>query len=218
METYRHALYRYSTGQGFNVNVNLAENAEDTASYKAKPLYTKLMRPEFTVDLKREADRVSMQVEAAMQQVKVLGYDSKLGKNLRVLKGHLELIKHLMTNYPVRYIKKADLEKLYDQYLKNAPGMDAIIKKVINQNKDATGIQDFVGTAMKVRKGYPLYDKFGRRLSSEESSSFEKLKGNLKGLAGFSDTDSKLTSIIKFSAVLVAILAAYKLASSRGYL
>lgn len=207
METYRHALYRYSTGNGFNVNVNLPKDADDVASYKMEPLYTRLSRPEFTVDLKREADRVSMQVEAGMQQVKVLGYDSKLGKGLRKLKVQLEVIKHLMTTYPIRYIKKEDLEKIYELYTKNAPGMDALIQKVVDQNKGATGIQDFVGTAMRVRKGYPLFDKFGKKLSSVDKKKFEGEKAT--ELSGFADTASK-ANLIKGIAILLVVVAILK--------
>jgi hypothetical protein len=208
MEPYRHALYRYSTGQGFNVNVNVPKDADRVASYKMEPLYTKLMRPEFSVDLKREADRVSMQVESGMQQIKVLGYDSKLGKGLKKLKVQLEVIKHLMTTYPIRYIKKEDLEKIYSQYAKNAPGMDAIIKKVVAQNKGATGIQDFVGTAMKVRKGYPLFDKFGRKLSKSDKTKFE----GEKGLSGFAEAASG-HNIIKIIAILLVVGALWKTVS-----
>lgn len=205
MESYRHALYRYSTGQGFNVNVDLPKYADQVASYKGEPLLTRLGRPEFSVDIKREADRISMQVEAGMQQVKVLGYDSRLGKNLRNLKVRLEVIKHLMTTYPIRYIKKEDLEKIYEQYEKNAPGMDTLIQKVVEQNKGATGIQDFVGTAMKVRKGYPLYDKFGRELSKADE---KKFKEDSKGLSGFADAASghNLAKIAAISLVVIAIL------------
>ena len=208
MESYRHALYRYSTGDGFNVNVNVPKDADDVASYKAEPLYTRGARPEFSVDLKREADRVSMQVEAGMQQVKVLGYDSRLGKNLRNLKVRLEVVKHLMTTYPIRYIKKEDLEKIYEQYAKNAPGMDAVIQKVVEQNRGATGIQDFVGTAMRVRKGYPLFDKFGRKLSTPDKSKFESGKKSM-GLSGFAEAASG-NNIIKIVAILLVVVAILK--------
>jgi len=205
MEPYRQALYRYSTGQGFNVNVDVPEDIESVASYKLSPLYTKLSRSGFPVDLKREADRVSMQVEAGMQQVKVLGYDSKAGKELRKLKSRVEVVKHLMTSYPIRFIKQKDLEKIYDLYAKNSPGMDAIIQKVVDQNKGSTGIKDFVGTAMRVRKGYPLFDKFGRKLSAADKNKFESEK-NLSGFSGL-DTGHK---VIKLATVLLVIAAIVK--------
>lgn len=208
MEPYRQALYRYSTGQGFNVNVDVPDEAGEVASYKLKPLYTRLSRPEFTVDLKREADRVSMQVEAGMQQVKVLGYDSKVGKNLRKMKAQVEVIKHLMTSYPIRYIKKEDLENIYDLYTKNSPGMDRLIGKVVEQNRNATGVKDFVGTAMRVRKGYPLFDRFGRKLSNADKNKFESEK---KNLAGFSDAGSR-HNLIKVATVLIVLAAVCKAA------
>jgi len=206
MEPYRHALYRYSTGAGFNVNVDVPETAGNVASYKIEPLYTKLSRPGFPVDLKREADRVSMQVEAGMQQVKVLGYDSKAGKNLRKMKAQVEVIKHLMTSYPIRNIRREDLDKIYDLYSKNAPGMDALIQKVVEQNKGSTGVKDFVGTAMRVRKGYPLFVRFGRKLSEADKNKFETEK---KGLSGFSGAMSG-HNLIKLATALLVLAAILK--------
>lgn len=199
METYRHATYRYSTGQGFNVNVDVPQKAEQVASYKMEPLYHKLGRPSFTVEIKREADRVSMQVEAAMQQMKHLGYDSTAGKRHRQLKARLDIIKHLMTSYPIQYIKQSDLEKIYEMYEKKVPGLDKLVKEIVEQNKGATGVQDFVGTTMKFRKGYPLYDQFGRKLTTPEKKVFKK--DEAKALSGFDGEETN--SILKFAAVML---------------
>lgn len=187
MESYRHATYRYSTGQGFNVNVDVPEQGNDVSSYKMYPLMQRLGRESFTVNLKREVDRVSMQVEAGAQQMKVLGYDAEAGKRYKKLKARLEVITHLMTNYPIEYIKTADLERLYDLYEKNAPGLDSIIKKVVKDNKSAKGVHTYVGTAMKVRKGYPLFDQFGKKLSAKEEVEYRKNQKNSKGLSGFGE-------------------------------
>jgi len=208
MEPYRHALYRYSTGAGFNVNVDVPEDAGSVASYKIEPLYTKLSRPGFPVDLKREADRVSMQVEAGMQQVKVLGYDSKAGKKLRKMKAQVEVVKHLMTSYPIRNIRREDLDKIYELYAKNSPGMDAVIQKVVEQNKGSTGVKDFVGTAMRVRKGYPLFDQFGRKLSDADKNKFKSAKSNLSGFSGSTTGHN----IIKLGTVLLVLAAILKAA------
>lgn len=213
MEKYRHALYRYSTGQGFNVNVDVPEIANNIASFKMIPLYTELSRPGMAVDIKREADRVSMQYEAAMQQIKVLGYDPQAGKRLKKLKLRVELIKHIMTTYPVRYIKEEDLNKLYDLYEKNAPGMDRIINEVVNQNKGVTGIDDFVGTALKVRKGYPLYDKFGRELTKKGVEEFNASEKKAEGLSGFGEEGK--TNILKIIAIIAVIAAIAKMFRSK---
>jgi hypothetical protein len=204
MEPYRDALFRYSTGQGFNVNVNTPAEADDVASFKMEPLYTKLSQPGMSVDIKREADRVSMQVEAAMQQMKTLGYNAKAGKKLGILKSRVELIKHLMTTYPIRYVKKADLDRLYGLYEKNSPGMDGIISKIVNQNSGSGGVEEFIGTAQKVRKGYPVYDKFGRKLSSADKAKFKA-----KTLSGFGG-DTEGPSLIKLVGVSLVALALYK--------
>jgi len=214
METYRHALYRYSTGQGFNVNVDVPSEPIDVASFKMKPLKAKLIRPEFNVNLKREADRISMQMEAAAQQLKVLGYHSEAGKRYRDLKARVEVIKHLMANYPIEYIKKEDLEKIYELYEKNVPGLDKLIKKVVKQNKGATGVHEFVGSTMRVRKGYPLYDQFGRKLSKKEKKTFkEGLKlTNGMNFSGFGE-GSKKTKLAKLIGWGLIIVALYKLAT-----
>lgn len=204
MEQYRHALYRYSTGNGFNVNVDLPTEAAQVASFKMEPLLTRLANPELGIDIKREADRVSMQYEAAMQQIKVLGYDSGAGKRLKNLKLRVELIQHLMTNYPIRYIKRDQLDRLYKLYAENSPGMDNVIKETVNLNKGATGVDDFVGTAMKVRKGYPLFDKFGKRLDSADKKLFNKSEG----LSGFGEEQKH--SLLKTIAIVLVLAALYK--------
>jgi len=208
METYRHATYRYSTGQGFNVNVDVPEETTQVSSYKMYPLTHNLGRKEFTVNMKREADRVSMQVEAAAQQMKVLGYDSDAGKRYRKLKVRLEVIKHLMTNYPIEFIKSEDLEKLYSLYAKNMPGLDSVIKKVVKDNKNATGVSTYVGTAMKVRKGYPLFDQFGKKLNAKEAAEYKKSMKS-KGLSGFGE--GKPAGIVKLLGWAIIAAAAWKL-------
>jgi hypothetical protein len=203
METYRHASYRYSTGQGFNVNVDVPKAADDVASFKMEPLMHNLGRPAFTVSVNREADRLSMQVEESFRQMKNLGYDSAAGKKYRTLKGRLEVIRHLMTNYPIEYVKAGDLEKLYKLYERSAPGGDAIIQKIIAQNKDAKGVQKYVTTAKKVRKGYPLYDQFGRKLSDAEKKKMS-IKKTLSGLGEAGG--SKLLPIIGTIIIAIAVI------------
>tara|TARA_B100001109_G_C18719490_1_gene406482 strand:+ start:63 stop:743 length:681 start_codon:yes stop_codon:yes gene_type:complete len=209
MEPYRHALYRYSTGQGFNVNVNVPQKTNEVASYKMIPLYTPQMKEEFAVDIKREADRVSMQYESAMQQLKVLGYDAEAGSRTKDLKIRVEVIKHLMTTYPIRYIKREDLDKLYKLYKTNAPGMQAIIKKTVDQNRNVHGIDDFIQTAMKVRKGYPLYDGFGRKLTKKAKEKFEKAESVAEqGLSGYGEEEA--TSPLKWIVIALVLGALYK--------
>jgi hypothetical protein len=191
---YRHLINRYSTGQGPIVNIGVPENKTDYASYKMKPLQYRLGRPEFSVDLLREADRISMQVEASAQTIKVLGYNSKAGKDFRGLKSRLEVIKHLMINYPIRMVKNADLESLYVMYEKNSPGMDKLIKDVVNQNKDTKrSVPDFVGTSYSVRQGYPVFDDKGKVLSPPDMATFKKgEKASSKTLAGVDLGSNKL--------------------------
>ena len=131
MESYREATYRYSTGQGFNLNVDVPKIADDVAAYKMEPLYANLIRPSFNVNLKREADRVSMQVEDAARQFKLLGYDSEGGKRFRDLKSRLDVIKYLMVKHAVEYIKKSDLENIYTLYKNKDPQLDKKIKVII---------------------------------------------------------------------------------------
>jgi len=209
MESYRHALYRYSTGQGFNVNVDVPEKVEDVTSYQFQPLLTRMnMNPDFTVDIRREADRISMQVEAAQQAMKHIGYDDKIGKDFKKLKIQLEVMQHLSTNYPIRYVKVKDLEKLYALYEKNTPGIDKIIAKVVEENKNSTGIIKYVGTAFRVRKGYPLFDRYGHKLKLPKEEQFlkDKIKAEEKGeLNGFGD----VATPAKFVGPLLLIIFAF---------
>jgi len=212
METYRHALFRYSTGQGFNVNVDVPEIASDVASFQMVPLIANKISDTANVNLKREADRVSMQMEAAYQQIKVLGYDAKAGKALRNLKAQVAVVSHLMTNYPIEFINKKDLENIYVQYAKNSVGMDNTIQKVVKYNNRAKGIDEYVQTAASVRKGYPVYDQFGQKLLNKDKATLLKAEGKtpagLAGLASFADTEtgSGLIKLVTFLLVGAALL------------
>ena len=204
MERYRHALYRYSTGQGFNVNVTPPRKIDDVNSYKMEPLEERLIKPEFQVDLLREADRVSMQVEAAKQQLKVLGYDQDAGNRYRALKTRLDVIQHLMTNYPIRYIVKKDLERIYDMYKANSPEVNKFIHKVIEQTKGVKEVDKYVDTATKLRKGYPIYDQFGRKLTGDDKQAFVESLKKHKGLSGFGE-GNKSIPLLLVAAIVVAI-------------
>jgi len=209
MEDYRRMIYRYSTGQGPIVNVGMPNGATDYASFKMDPLVYKQDRPGFAVELKREADRVSMQLESAEQMMKVLGYNSKAGAKYQNLKNRVEVIKHLLVNYPVKFIKSEDLEKLYGFYAQGHPAMDVVIKKVVKENKKVKGaVPDFVGTAYGVRKGYPLFDAYGNLLTPQDKALFEKSKNDKpKTLSGFDGVALSVAN--KLPIILVAAAIAY---------
>jgi hypothetical protein len=205
METYRHLIYRYSTGQGPIVNVGLPKHSTDYASFKLKPLRYKLDKDNVYVDLKREADRVSMQVEAAGQVIKVMGFNKKANVEFRELKARLELLKHLMLNYPIKTIKRADLDRLYEMYQQNHPGMDTLINKAIKESNGAT--KGYADTALKVRKGYPVVDAQGKLLAPADKKKFAE------GLAGFGSADE-----VNWKLVLIAGLSTLALLKFKGVL
>jgi hypothetical protein len=206
MEKYRNALHRYSTGQGFSVNVDPPQVAEDVASYKMENLTARLIQPGFEVDIKREADRISMQVEAANQQLKVFGYDKKSGKRYRNLKSRLDVMQHLITNYPIRYITKKDLERIYDLYTSSSPSINEYIHSIVEKNKGVKGIPDYISTAKKIRKGYPLYDQFGKKLNHKDEKEFKKGLAKSKGLSGFGES----TGLAKVVAAGIVIVILFK--------
>lgn len=209
METYRHALYRYSTGQGFNVNVDVPDKVEDVTSYKFQSLLTPMnMNPDFTVDIRREADRISMQVEAAQRAMKNIGYDEQVGRDFKKLKIQLEVMQHLATNYPIRYVKVKDLQKLYKLYEQSTPGLDKVIAKIVEENKNSTGINAFVGTAFRVRKGYPLFDRYGKKLTLDKEETFikDKLESEKKALSGLGDGATPARMLGPIALVLLLIL------------
>jgi len=194
-ETYRHASRRYSTGQGFNVNVDFPENRSEYASYKMGQLKHNLSRDEFYVDVRREADRVSMQMEAGEQIVKTMGFNSQAGKDIRSLKLKVEVLRHLMTAYPIQFIMQSDLQTLYKLYQKNSPAMDTLIKKVIQDNKDKANVKPYLGTREKFRKGY---DDYGRELDNKDEKAFK-----LPSLGEFGDLENPgaLISIVVVCAI-----------------
>lgn len=218
MEQYRHALYRYSTGQGFNVNVNPPKKADDVNSFKLDPLRARLIHDNYALDLHREADRVSYQAEAAAQQLKILGYDRDAGKRYRNLKARVDVVRHLMTHFPIRYIVKKDLEKIYELSAKTSPGqsnatLDAFIQEIVEKNKGVTDIKDYVDTAEKLRKGYPLFDQFGRKLGAKDNKILRDSKAKHKGqgLGGFGEgSNNKL-----FYLLVAGIIAAFVLKAGR---
>jgi len=135
-----------------------------------------------------------MQVEAGEQSIKVLGYDPEAGKRLKKLKIQLEVIQHLLTNYPVAYIKVRDLNRLYELYGKNTPELDNIVKKVVEDNKNTGGIYAYAGTAYRVRKGYPLFDRYGKKLDRPDEKLYDSSLKNKKsgdGLGSISTASSK---------------------------
>jgi hypothetical protein len=66
----------------------------------------------------------------------------------------------------------------------------------VEENKNSTGISKFVGTAFRVRKGYPLFDRYGKKLTLPKEEQFltSKIESEKKGLSGFGEfaTPSKL--------------------------
>ena len=135
MEKYRSALYRYSTGQGFSVNIDVPEVARDVAAYKMLPLQAQSIKQRAAVDVKREADRLSMQAEEAKRQLLTLGYDPVAGKRYRNLRSRVDALLYLTSRYPVRLIKVSDLDLFYRYHKDSSPQLDALIQKVIKYNK-----------------------------------------------------------------------------------
>ena len=94
-----------------------------------------------------------------------LGYDPVAGKRYRKLKNMVDALQHLLSSYPIRLIRMSDLELIYKNYADSSPNIDAIIQRVIKYNKSGSDV--FAKTADEVRKGEPLYDKFGVQLPSK---------------------------------------------------
>lgn len=180
MENYRQMIYRYSTGQGPSFNLDLPKNATEYASYKFAPLQHNLGRDEFPVHLKREADRVSMQVETANRIVEKMGWNSDAGRNLRKLKARLGLIKQLYLKNPLTWIRKTDLEYLVKLYQEKNPKINEEMKRIIEENKNIRGVHDMPNKKYMRGKDIPrLYDSFGKRLNRPEKDILDK---NLSGI------------------------------------
>jgi len=208
METYRHAIYRYSTGIGPNAIVDIPERAGQVASFKGEPLMHTLQNAEGKVALLREADRVSMQVEDAMRQIKTLGYNPRLGSNLTILKKRVELIRHLMSNYPINFVLRPDLELMYQIYVKNGPGLDLMISRVVDYNKVPGTYENVVKNSTRVTGGFNIFDKFGRKLNAQDKELLKKDKPTgILGLSGFGDTTVTLATV---AGVLILVFVAYR--------
>lgn len=159
MESYRDMIYRYSTGFGPSVNVALPEYATDWASFKLKPLRYNLSLPLMDTDLKREADRLSMQVESANRIILTFGSNQYAEKCYTDLKNRLELIKYLLLHRGIRYITNGDLESLHNLFAKNKDKVDAAIDLLIEKYK--VEIPPYPEHAYQAHPGYLEYDEFG---------------------------------------------------------
>jgi len=151
---YRHTIYRYSTGQGPNMAVNIPAYALDFASFKMNPLVTNQASSESMINLKREADRVSMQVESAVQMLKTLGSNPAAADKIKILKARMDLINTLMLKYSLQNIYSADLNHLYSIPPEQ---VDGDLKKIFS--KDNTKIPS-----------PSAYDKFGMMINKPKMS------------------------------------------------
>lgn len=157
MESYRDMIYRYSTGQGPSILEDLPENATDWVSFSMDPLRYRLSLPQVFTDLKREADRLSMQVEEAARIIKTFGSNPRAENKYLILKKRLELVKHLMLDLSIRYISNDELENLHIKF-SNGENVDSIVDKLIKNKK-----------ASSTNKKYLEYDAFGQKLNKKES-------------------------------------------------
>jgi len=203
MVNYRHTIYRYSTGQGPNFNVDVPKYATQYSSFKLEPLRHRLSNEEFTVNLVREADRVSMQVEAAAQQIKVLGYNREVGPKYRNLKNRLELIKYILFKYPIKYIRIRDLNILYEIFNKGklTPDAKRAINRILDANKNTGGVYDYLGSIYRSvnKKRRIEIDSEGIELNKSEQQIYKKGK---QSLGEFDDKK-------KYYSLILVIIALY---------
>lgn len=160
METYRDMLYRYSTGYGPSLTYSLPKNQTEWASFKLQPLKAMLALPLMDTDLKREADRLSMQVESASRIIITFGSNSYAENCYVNLKNQLELIKYLLLNRGVRYITNQDLERLHRLFAKDKSKIDAAVDVLIKKYQEFP--TPYPEHPYHAHPGYLLYDEFGR--------------------------------------------------------
>lgn len=212
MESYRQTLYRYSTGSGFSPTIDVPEKASDVAAFQMVPLVHTLINAEIVVDLKREADRLSMQYEEGVRQAKLLGYDPGLGKRLKLLKKRVDLISKLMFNFPIRYVLRVDLEKMYDLYANNL-SIDSLTAKASAYNQNPEMLDAYMKTtsagskALKVNVGSSQYDSFGRVLGKRSLEQWGKSGASL--FSGYGDV-TLISGLTKFAILAVGLLILIK--------
>lgn len=187
MADYRGMLYRYSTGIGPNASMDMPERSAQQASFSLYPQTFRLSDPEFSVEIKREADRVSLQVEDAQRIISNLGSDPKAVQQLQVLKDRLNLITDLMLNYPVTYIKIKDLDILHDLKSKKSPDLNMKIREVVEYNRKNKGNPRLIGDKKFTPKGKRLYDQYGREIK--------------RGLSDYSGVMTSNTSLVVMAVV-----------------
>lgn len=184
-------IYRYSTGQGPSILEDLPQNATDYVSFSMDPLRYRLSLPHVSTDLKREADRLSMQVEEAARIIKTFGSNPQAEQKYQLLKKRLELIKHLMYKFSVRYIENGKLEELHELFA-NGTNVDQIVEDLI-KNKKATSTD----------KKYLEYDGFGQKLKNNKLS-YKPF--NFSGLSGFGEMSNKCLLYVSVGIVALLIL------------
>jgi len=86
----------------------------------------------------------------------------------------VDALSHLLTSYPIKLIKVADLDLIYQYFESSSPQINSVIQRVIKYNRGGSNI--FTETALGVRKGYPLYDSYGKRLSTSSFGGWNTYK------------------------------------------
>lgn len=204
MSNYRRTIYRYSTGEGPNLAAKIVPQEQwQTAAYKFRPLRHMLSLPDTEVNLKREADRVSYQVEEADRIIKVMGYDSDAAKKRDKLKDRLDLINHLLMNFPLTKIKYEELERLHNMWASSSKGVDAYVEKLITESNES-GSDKYIKSAASTRKGYPVIDKFGQVVAMPKNA---PTKAAGLGELGTMNKDT----LIKLVTIAVLLMVGYRL-------
>lgn len=150
---YRHMIYRYSTGQGPNAAIDVPDFNLDMAAFALQPQVYELGGVNLPIDLKREADRLSMQVEAAQQALKNLGTNPTATANFNKLKARLDMLMYIQDNFPLKAIKRRDLDYFYGLDLSNKPLVNKALKLLLDTMRSRP---------VKSNKLTTAYDAFGR--------------------------------------------------------
>ena len=154
METYRHALYRYSTGQGFNVNVDVPETAESKEkSSQFKSYSVKMSAPaSSSSSTTRRVTSVSSSSSSAPVKKKTLDSETtaKFKEHLSELVGtRAAAIFDKDNNFVGRVPVKEITTSLKQIESPSAVILDGYIDKFLVKAAEDAGVQFLIGTSLK---------------------------------------------------------------------
>lgn len=169
MENYRRLLNRYSTGLGPDFTQDLPNSPLELTAFKMEPLYHRLQKNNLNVDLRREADRLSMQLEDASRIASRIGRSKATLHRYENLRKRTEFLRNILLNSSVKYLSRKDLNQIYDA-LEHGKDVKSAVKEAVKRSQNIKGTTPRAKRKLNVAGETAAFDQFGPRFEFGEFS------------------------------------------------